>query len=164
MSKPFKGGDGRHLTRPPPAPLPNPRFSFPSSAPTSSCVSRLGYDLEGKCKDIAARRKAAGGARGGGGGRGGNGAAAHVVAGGPSGKGHGGAMCAGGKHGGGGGRGEGSSGGRSSPNYTSESVIADIYGGGWGQGGAAAARERKTRASRRTASVRMRGRAGVVLR
>ncbi|CAN0227050.1 unnamed protein product, partial [Scytosiphon promiscuus] len=97
------------------------------------CVSRLGYDLEGKCKEIALKR-----ARRGGGGGGGTTASRAGRS--PS------------KRKGspetGGGRRDGGSPGPVAPNYTSESVIEDIYGGVTGTG----SRDRATRASRRSAS------------
>ncbi|CAN0476987.1 unnamed protein product, partial [Ectocarpus sp. 12 AP-2014] len=101
------------------------------------CVSRLGYDLEGKCKDIAARKKARG--NGGGGGRAGGRSSP------TSGKRS--ATAAGG-------RGDGGGGSRSAvaPNYTSESVIEDIYGGVAAQQTGTGSRDRATRASRRSAS------------
>lgn len=111
--------------------------SFLARSIQHSCVSGLGYDLEAKCKDIAARRRKAGGGPKAG-----------------SGTGKGSTEAAGNRQeGGGGGVGaSGSSRSRSAaPNYTSESVIVDIYGHP-AQGSASAARERSTRASRRTAS------------
>ena len=108
----------------------------------ASCVSRLGYDLEGKCKAIATRRRSSGGgarSRSPAGGKeavAGNGnqgrsatAAAAAAAAGAAGT---------------------TSSDRSSPNYTSESVIVDIYGGVGGGGGGSG--ERSKRASRRSAS------------
>ena len=95
-------------------------------------MGRLGYDLEGKCKDIVARRKARGGGGGGGGAKGGRsspntkGSAAR--------------------------RGTGSSSRSVAPNYTSESVIEDIYGGVAAQQAGTGSRDRATRASRRSAS------------
>lgn len=95
----------------------------------------MGYDLEGKCKDIAARRKARGAKPGGSGGDIGSGG-----------------VNGGNDKGPGTGAKQGGATGRSAaPNYTSESVIVDIYGGGWAQGGGGA-KERSTRASRRSAS------------
>ncbi|CAN0481275.1 unnamed protein product, partial [Ectocarpus sp. 12 AP-2014] len=104
------------------------------------CVSRLGYDLEGKCKDIAARKKARG--NGGGGGRAGGRSSP------TSGKRSPTAAATGG-------RGDGDGGGSRSavaPNYTSESVIEDIYGGVAAQQTGTGSRDRATRASRRSAS------------
>ncbi|CAM9966821.1 unnamed protein product [Ectocarpus fasciculatus] len=103
------------------------------------CVSRLGYDLEGKCKDIAARKKARG-----------NGGSSGGRAGGRS-------SPASGKRSATAAAGRGDDGGGSSrsavaPNYTSESVIEDIYGGVAAQQTGTGSRDRATRASRRSAS------------
>lgn len=114
----------------------------PSASPSRrlSCLNRMGYDLEAKCKDIAERRKSISSRAGNGGGGGGGGS-------GP-GKGPGTAGAA------------AKSPGRpnstrpaaaNAPNYTSESVIVDIYTGA-GALGHYGAKERSTRASRRTAS------------
>lgn len=105
-------------------------------------MSRLGYDLEGKCKAIAARKRARNSGVA-------NGSAGDGKGPGPSnGKYSGSGMTAG----------TGEPGVRSPPNYTSESVIVDIYGGVGAQGGVAGgggggSRERSTRASRRSAGL-----------
>lgn len=97
-------------------------------------MSRLGYDLEGKCKEIAQKR-----ARGGGG----NTAARAGRS--PS-KGRGSVAGAGRQGNGGDPRPV------VAPNYTSESVIEDIYGGVVAQQTGTGSRDRATRASRRSAS------------
>ena len=122
---------------PPIAALPlidSPPFEYPPARAgvyfsTNSCVGRLGYDLEGKCKEIVARQKAR---RGGGGAKAGRSS--------PSARGSA-ARCA-----------TGNSSRSSAPNYTSESVIEDIYGGVTAQQAGTGSRDRATRASRRSAS------------
>ncbi len=123
------------LTKPPPQPFPLRRHTPVPNPPQqtkrpNSCVGRLGYDLEGKCKDIVARKKARGGGGGGGSRAGRRSPGPKGSAGGP-------------------GAGSGSR-RASAPNYTSESVIDDIYGGIGSQ--QARSRDRATRASRRSAS------------
>lgn len=100
-------------------------------AATNSCVGRLGYDLEGKCKDIVARRSARGGGGGGG---------AKAGRSSPNAKGSAARRDA------------GNSSRSAAPNYTSESVIEDIYGGVAAQQAGTGSRDRATRASRRSAS------------
>lgn len=128
------------LTKPPHLYLPPPP-TVDDTIEKNSCVSRLGYDLEGKCKEIAARKKARG--NGNSGGRAGGRSSP------TSGKRSATAAAAGRGDGGG-----GSSGSRSvvAPNYTSESVIEDIYGGVAAQQTGTGSRDRATRASRRSAS------------
>lgn len=102
-----------------------------SLAIVASCVSRLGYDLEGKCKEIAARMNRGGqkGVGDGGGSKDG------TATGKPAGKGT-----------------SAEANGQPTPNYTSESITDDIYSRFAGQGGP---RERNTWASKRsTSSVR----------
>lgn len=89
-------------------------------------MGRLGYDLEGKCKEIVARQSA----RGGGGAKAGRSS--------PNAKGSAAR------------RGTGDGSRSAAPNYTSESVIEDIYGGVATQ--QSGSRDRATRASRRSAS------------
>lgn len=125
------------LTNPPCLYLPLPTVD--GTIEKNSCVSRLGYDLEGKCKDIAARKKA----RGNGGSSGGRaGGRSSPTSGKRS------ATAAAGRGDGGG----GSSRSAVAPNYTSESVIEDIYGGVAAQQTGTGSRDRATRASRRSAS------------
>lgn len=111
-----------------PAAPPPPARATAHAATINSCVGRLGYDLEGKCKEIVARQTA----RGGGGAKAGRSS--------PN------AKESAARRGAGGGSGS------AAPNYTSESVIEDIYGGITAQQAGTGTRDRATRASRRAAS------------